>query len=180
MPFFAVATRIVRNNWSLKLLWLPFWKYVTAAHYNNHWWENGFRFQWYQRPIWQTLSITHFRVCSEIFRTHRCFFQMLFDSVAFADEISLNIPENVLLGDCENYNGLYLCDTYVLQLYHTAYTCASSLFYDASPGIIAKHCAFEFIFQIRPPPCLLHSDKHLLLSGNGALKTCAARVFPIN
>ena len=89
------------------------------------------------------------------------------DYIAVAEENFAEISAEQL-GDCENYNGLYLCDdTYVLQLYNTAHTCASSLFYDQSPEIISQHCAFEFIFQIKPPPCLLHSDKHLLLSGLG-------------
>lgn len=71
------------------------------------------------------------------------------------------------LDSCDHYNGLFLCDNFILQVHSSAYTCQSALFYDASPAIINEFCHFQYFQAIKPSPCILESESHVLLANLG-------------
>ena len=68
------------------------------------------------------------------------------------------------LDACEGYNGLYLCDSYILQTHQSSLTCASAIFWDQKAEIIEKFCLFNYYHEITPPACILESDTHVLLT----------------
>ena len=68
---------------------------------------------------------------------------------------------------CTEYNKLYLCEEYLLQIDQTSHTCSSAIFWDKDPAIISKHCDFKYVFKIKPPPCILESDDQILLTNLG-------------
>ena len=74
---------------------------------------------------------------------------------------------NTQLDRCENYNNLYLCEHYILQVSQQQLTCSSAIFWDSQPEVINDHCELIYIHKIQPPPCILESDTHVLLTNLG-------------
>ena len=68
---------------------------------------------------------------------------------------------------CTDYNDLYLCEEYLLQIDQNSHTCSSALFWDAPAKVIIKYCEFTYKFEIRPPPCILESEDKILLTNLG-------------
>ena len=71
---------------------------------------------------------------------------------------------NTQLDACEEYNGLFLCDRYILQVHQSSLTCASAIFWDQKADTIEKLCHFSYFHAITPPPCILESATHVLLT----------------
>ena len=74
---------------------------------------------------------------------------------------------NTQLDSCTNYNGLYLCEHYILQVFQSSLTCASAIFWDSQPSVINTHCEFKYYHKLQTPPCILESDTHVLLTNLG-------------
>ena len=71
------------------------------------------------------------------------------------------------LSSCVLYSDLYLCEQYILQLHKSAITCASALYWNTNAQVIAQNCEFRYIHKFTPPPCLLESEKNVLLANMG-------------
>ena len=71
---------------------------------------------------------------------------------------------NTQLDACEEYNGLYLCDRYILQVHQSSLTCASAIFWDHKSEVIEKLCHFSYYHEINPPACILESATHVHLT----------------
>jgi len=87
----------------------------------------------------------------------------------------------IQLNKCDKYNSLYLCTHYIMQVFQSRLTCASAIFWDSGPEIIAEECNFEYFHKILAPPCVLESDSHVLLTnlGNDWKFRCSSQNLPI-
>ena len=78
--------------------------------------------------------------------------------------IEMSVAE---LKHCKQVDRLYLCEDHLVQLSLHALTCSSAIFYGSSVEVTKNHSEFSYIHRIDPPPCILESETHILLSSIG-------------